>query len=363
MDPMTMAAIGGGAMNAGGSIAGAFMGAGGLNTGDLIMPTYDPMNDLGLSSSLFDALNQIGFGNIQNVPSPIQQLVNRINSLSIDEKTKRRALTALPKAIKKMPQGTKLSDVYRGGRLNTALKKMGLSQSDLMNTIRQDADFKERQKVLYDQLGPINTDTILNRARASASAAQLLGDAGRFATGADPTAIQSGLLNRINRGIDDQEQAYLLRSQYGGFNPAAGLEGIQRMREDSDLTALTQAVQMAAALTGGLSGGSQVSQSASGQMSNASLGALGIAANQAQAANALRQQASLNNSDSMANGISGAFGGIGNGLMSAGMFNAMSNMGKPAFNPTFSTQSGYSGYSTPGTPGSIGGTPMFRFQP
>lgn len=338
LDPATMAAISGG-ISAAGNVAGGFLGSlGGISQGDMIIPSFNAAGDIGLAGQQFDALNQIGFGNVAQVPGPLEQLVNRISGLSIDEKTKRRALGAL----REMADN---KSVRNPGRLTQALTRLGLNESDVNDILAQDAQFRQQRNSLAERLGVMNQDTVLNRAKAAAAASQLLGEAGQYATGGQPSNFQQSILNRLNRNIDDQEQAYLLRAQYGGFNPAFGIEQFQRARQDSELTALTQAVQAATALTGGLSGGLQAAQAGAGMSSGASMNALQIAAQQAQAANALAQQSSINKYDSLANGVAGGANALAGGFMSAGLL----SQPKPAAPATagVGTERGFSGFSTP----------------
>lgn len=208
------------------------------------------------------------------------------------------------------------------GRLSSALKGAGLNLSDLKSVLERQAQYKAQiERLRAAGLDKLNEDTILNRAHATAAANALLGDAGRFATGAAPTEFQTGLLDRINRNINEQEQQYLLRAQYGGFNPGTGIQGFQQMRQDSEITGLTQAVQAASALMSGLAGGTQGAQQAAQQSSQSSLGALGIAANQAMAANQLSQAGSFNRADSLANGLAGGANQIGQSMLLSSLFN------------------------------------------
>lgn len=332
LDPATMAAISGG-ISAAGNLAGGFLGAqGGLSPGEMIIPSFDVQGDPGLAAQQYDALNQLGFGNVNSVPGPLAQLVNRINGMSLDEKTKRRALVSLADIAAGRSES-------RPGRLTQVLSRLGMTREDVYSIVQQDAQFRDQQAKLAERLGVMNQDTVLNRARAASAASQLLGEAGQYATGGQPSNFQQSLLNRLNRNIDEQEQAYLLRAQYGGFNPAFGLERFQQARQDSELTALTQAVQAAAALTGGLNQGLQAAQTSAGLNSGASMNALQIAAQQAQAANALAQQTSINRADSLANGVAGAANALGGGFLSAGIL----SQPKPATQPIagVGTESGF----------------------
>lgn len=354
IDPVTGSLIASAASQGAGSILGGLFGAsGGLSTGDLVLPTYDTQSDPGLSAAQFDALSLLGFGNPLSVAGPLDSLVNRINGTTVDEKTKRRALRYVRSLQTAAAQGNDLStaDQFGRGRLNQVIARLGLTEQDVFDTLNQQREFDARQKVLADRLGPLNQDTILGRAQAAAAAGQLLGSAGNFATGGQPNDFTQSLLDRIDRNIADQREQLMLQAQFGGFNPSAGLEGIQRMTQDRELTALTQAVQAASALTQGLAQGNQLAQSAAGLNSGAALQSLGLAAQQSMAANHLAQQSSINRADSMANGIAGGFGAIGQGFglgavmandrAIAGMQNQPNSFGNtyigsgsPGYNPT-----------------------------
>lgn len=369
---MAWAGIIAGLLGAGGSVAGGALGAqGGGRASDAVSSYYNTSLDYASQASIYDALNQIGFGNVNNIPSPYQQLIGQLEGIPLDAKTRRRAISTLNNIRSDMslytdPEGRNLTpeqlDILRNGgrlpgrlndyptrkllnpsefdpyyaqhgnptqglgRLEQALGAAGLSLQDMQKTFSQQKQFDDQiERLRAAGLGQMNEESIINRARANAAANSLLGDAGRFATGADPTEFQTGLLDRINQNINEQEQQYLLRAQFGGFNPGQGMRDFQNMRQDSDITGLTQAVQAASALLGGLQGGAQVSQQAAQQSSGSALGALGIAANQAMAANQLGQNASINRADSYANGASGAANSLSQSLLLSSLFNQRSS--------------------------------------
>lgn len=404
---MAWPAVLSGLLSAGGQAAAGYLGSqGGTKPSDMVMPYYNPYLDYGLQSTNFDALNQLGFGNINNIPDPLQVLMGRISAAPVDNKTKRRAMTSLqyisqaPDLLND-PYGTnftrdevlnanKTGDipfgrvVLRGsegggtlglgdshfapgnspiseavanhlgitedtdpkalpvknvGRLVQSLSAAGISLDDLKGTLTQREDFKAQIKRLNDAgLGQLNESTILNRAQAAQSAAGLLGDAGRFVNGGAAGDFQTSLYDRLQRNIKDQETATLLQAQYGGYNPGEALRGIQNMKQDSQITALTQAIQAANALTAGLNGGNSQAQSAAGMMTSALSQNAGIAAQQAAAANTLAAKSSINRADSLANGVAGGANQLGNTLLSSYLMNG----NRPA----------WSGASYSGGPGS-----------
>lgn len=342
------AAIAGG-LGAAGQIAGGFLGAqGGLKAGDIIMPTFNTANSLGLQSSEYDALNLLGFGDIANIPSPLQQLIGQIEALPIDNKTKRRGLNG----IVTMMHGKPIDNV-RKIETKAVLKRLGMLPKDLPSLIQRNQEFESRMTQLKKQLSPLQDETILNRAQTAQAASQLLGDAGRFTQGAPASSYQTAIMDMLNRNINDQEEQLMLRAQFGGFNPAAGLEGIGRMRQDTEMTALQQAIAAATALTAGLNAGNTQAQQASGLTANATLNSMGIAAQQAQAANQLAQQSSINKWDSIANGVSGAsnmlgaagiLGMMGGGSSAPSTFGQMGGPGSTA-NQYATMNSQYGGWN------------------
>lgn len=321
-DPVTLSLLAGGLFSGGGSIAGGLLGQQSNSSANNILPTSDPQNNLALQSSLFDALNQIGFGDINTIPDPGARLTNQINALAIDEKTKRRGLTGLRQALNGRP-------ITRKQDLRAVLSRVGLSMKDLPSILEQNEQFNAQQAGLSDLAG-INSSTVLNRAKAAENAATLLNSASQFGTTGATSAAQRGFRDQIDRNLDDQEEQLLLQAQFGGFNPSAGLEGLQRLRGDADLTAMLQAIQSAGAITQALNLGLGANQTGAGQSIQADQGALSIAAQQANAANAIRSNIDQNNATSLANGVSGAFGAFGNALAGAGLVSALGGTGATA---------------------------------
>ena len=320
---------------AGGSIAGAELGQASSSQGDLTLASSDPRNNLELAASNFDAFNQLGFGDINNIPSPFQRLVDQINSLPLDEKTKRRGLIALqrfmdvgvrPDLIERKNFGdAKTFDKYLGA----VLSRVGMTFSDLDVLMERQDAFKEHIAGLQDLAG-INADTLRNRARAGQTSSQLIGEAADIASrGQGGEAFNKRLATirgQIDRSIDQSEERTLLQGQFGGFNPSAGLEGIANLRADSELRAfeqsLMQSLSFASGITGALNSGLNAAQNSATLSVGANQGALTTAANQANAANQLMANLAINNSDSRAAGYSGALGAIGQGITIASILNS-----------------------------------------
>jgi hypothetical protein len=357
-----MAAAGplvGGVFGAAGNIAGGLLGQ--VDDVDLRMANFDPVLNPALQGATTDALSMIGRGDIFSEPSPMDQLVGRIQGLPKTNKFKTQALTAIQEITSaggfddplgtKGPGGSGQTNLIRGSAaLNGLLAQLGITENEFRDTLERDKEFKAKQKRLSTELSGLNENSIRNRATTANTANQLLADAAGFATTGQPqTGLQSDLLNRVNRGIDDQEEQFLLKAGFGGFQPGAGLEGFGNQRTDAPLTAIEQALAAAAGLTSGLGGGLEFAQKAADQQINAGLGAASIASQQANAANQLRQQADLSNAEALANGVSGAassFGGglgtsIGGGLFGGGGTTTTSNpLGGGSLTPTIDAANG-----------------------
>ena len=397
---MAWGAILSGILGAAGQIGGGAMSAqGGIKPSEQVSASYNPYLDYGLQASQFDAMNQLGFGDINSIPDPYERLFGRIASAPLDAKTRRRAYEALQnirqdptlmndpyglgftrdevfaankngapfgRVVTRGPEGEGVwsgggvsgSPIFPGntpiakpilgafgvhgdtkptglpikniGRLKAALGAAGIGLNDLAEVVKQSDEFNAQIKRLKDAgIGGLNEKAILGRANAASTAAGMLGEAATYASGGVPSAFQNSILDRVNRDIKDQETKTLLQAQYGGYNPGEALMGIQRMKTDSNMTALSQAIAAANALTAGLAPGLNAAQSAAGMGSNAANNSLGIAAQQATAANSLSNASSINRADSLANGVAGGANQIGNTLLAQYLMNG--NRYAPAY--------------------------------
>jgi len=374
---MAGAAIGG-IIGAAGQIGAAELSKPSNSSANTIFPQFDPFLNSALAGSVTDALSLIGRGNIGSEPTPIEQLIGRINSLGINEKLKRRALDAIGRirdagafgiedaAFARNPreeqhsfgdiqrinsltrQGLTLQDAEErvlgtkktsrvpfSTELRGVLNRLGLTESDFSDLLQEDSDFRQRQETLRGELSGFNETTIRNRARAAAEASQLLGDAAGFAsTGQPQSQLQTDLLNRINRGINDQEERFLLQSNFGGFQPGGGLENFARAREDAPLTALEQSLAAAAGLTSGLGGGLEFAQQSAAQSGNLAQGAANIAAQQANAANQIRARNDLAGAENFASGIAAGASSLGSAISNYSLQRQLDQLNKPGFNST-----------------------------
>jgi hypothetical protein len=335
-------------MGAAANLAGAFLGQVPDNPGGRILPIYDPAFDRALQATQFDALGQIGFGDVSAIPGPAQQLIGRILALPIEDRLKRRAIVS----IQAMLRGKRPT---RGDALGETLTQVGLEKKDVRKVVEKQAEFEEQMQRLSGLRG-INTDTVMQRALSMNQAAQLLGAAGNFAVGGEPTDLQRQIRDSLSRNLDEQEEQMMLRAQYGGYNPSAGLESITDQRLELDLRAIEKSLAVASGLSGSLGMGLSAARGAGQDSSTANLNALGIAAQQAQAANSIRNANAQFNADSLANGVAGAIAAIGkssyNGLnrggstVSTGSTPASYDWGPGSTNQQYATQSAnYGGWS------------------
>lgn len=304
------------------NLVGGFLGQAPQSPGSQIIPYTDPRFDPALQAAQFDALNQIGFGNINNIPSPVDQLINRIHALPMEDRYKRRAIRGINEYLAGKP-------IARGHALKMILPHLGLTKSDLKGIKSQQEQYESQIEKLSG-LGGMNTDTILNRANVANQASKLLASAGSFATGGAPSELQTLIRNSLSRNLDDQEKELLLKAQFSGINPGAALKDITDQRTDLDLKAIEQSLFAASGLTSGLNAGLTGSLNAGNSSAGATANALGIASQQAQAANALRQQIEQNNTDALANGVSGAIAALGKGASNYSVYKGLFGSGSSA---------------------------------
>lgn len=374
------AAIGpiiGGLLGAGGNIAGGLLG--GASGGQGKTSYYNPYLDYALQASQFDALNGIGFGNINNVPDPWQQLIGKLQSTAMDDKTRRRAMAALNN-VRQDP--TLLSDPYgtnftqeqvleaqrtgqvpfgrtvqfipndirtlvdqRGGvppnglpilnvgRLSTALQAAGLSLDDLNGVLQQEADQKaQRERFKAAGLDKLNEQTIINRARANATANDLIGGAAAFAGGGPLNETGNALLARDNRQLHDLEQQLGLASNFGGMNWGQAVKQLTNAHLDQQLRLIEQQLGMSTSIQAALNPGQTAASQSAAASSSTSMNAAQIAAAQAQAANQLRAQQAQNASGSLANGIGNAFAGLGQTISNQSLLNQLNKNYTSGFN-------------------------------
>lgn len=343
-------------IGAAGNIAGPLIGnSQQLKSSDMRLPTFSPAMDPYLAASAFDSAGYIGFADANMIPDPFEDMANRISMSSMDEKNKRRALIELaefkedirrrwddqldkpPKdvferaqhgdrdAIKEVEKyekarGEVLSKPrfsYGGKPLREAMGRLGVTFDDLtlkFEDIQRRRD--EVQRLRDAGFDGLQSDIITNRARAKADISDIA--AGALRGGGSPIfdAYRDRLFFQRERDLEEARTAAELRGRFGGYNPSASLENLDslqsRLTGDVDFDATIQALGLAGAVNQLMLSGTASAQGQAGISSSANTNALSIAANQANAANALLSQSGMYRGDSLANGIATAANSIGN---------------------------------------------------
>lgn len=326
LDPMTMALVGGGSLlGAGGQLAGGLLSGGGMKARDMVIPTYDPALNLAAQASSLNTMSGLGFGNIGSIPDPLEQLIGRIQSAQIDEKTKRRAIAGLSSIRQQVESGVGIDEAIAGarnsGRITQTLGRLGMSTADIPGVFDDRARFnKQMESLRAAGLDDINTDTILNRYRAANTASQLIGAASDMASTGEPQdELGRQLLARDQRAMNDLQTQLGLRANFGGINPAVFGKTFADAQMDQNLRVLEQALGISGAIQTALS----PYTAAAGQDVDRSMNAAQIAAQQAQAANQLRAQMAQNQAQSTGAGIAGALGSLGSGLSNLGLLSSL----------------------------------------
>lgn len=366
---MAWGAIIGGLLGAGGQVAGGLLGQGTGGQGKTA--NYNPNLDLALQAALFSGLDPLGFGDINTVPGPIQQLVGDLQSTGAVQKTRNRALAALDRIRRNpelvsdpfgeaftvqqirgflddpstIPEGRSLptqsnlamrnrdkiaQDIFDKGRslpiegakyLKKLLKNQGMSIEDLQGIFEQEARFQEQLQKLNDAgLGGIQTDTIINRANAARTASELLGGAADFArTGQPGNPLSQTLFARDERQLADLQDRLGVLANFGGINPAQLFESLSDAKLDQNLRLIEQQLGMSNALQASLSPATAAASSIASQGTNASFNAAQIAAQQAAAAAGLRANQASGSSSSLASGVGAGSSSLGSMFSNLGL--------------------------------------------
>ena len=311
------AILGGSALAAGGSLGAGFAGRPQDNPGNRVAASLIPGSDFATQLAVYDAARQLGLGdpNILRSARPSLEVFNAVQSLPIDEKSKRRALLGIEQAM-----NGQQPDYYESTR--DVLARAGYSINDL-------ADYAERDRQFNEMIDSIDTDldrqTFDNRQQATANLAELanLFSSGGFRGSDVFDTIRNQMVAENERDLDNLETRTQLQAQFGGYNPGARLQGIDQERGllggRSTLQALEQSLLVAAGAQNLLTPGTQAIQGAAQLSNNERIGALGIAAQQANAANSLATQRSIEGATSLANGIGGAAQILGNTVGNLGV--------------------------------------------
>ena len=309
-------------VGAGGQVAGGIAGQPSNSSADQTFTQFDPFGLPNFVTTQNDAARLLGGPGLQT-PTEYQNLISRIMALPLDNKRKRRGLSQIIKIKEALDSGNDFTGPggfsFIDKNLGSVLGRLGLDQAGLVNLIQTSNMTESRNKLAQENLRQANFRTQRDRADAAQGASALLGDAGRYVQGGEAGAFQTGVLDRINRNIDEQEDALLLRSSFGGFQPGEGLRGLGLQRTDAPQTALEQALAASAGLTQGLGGGLTLAQNTANSGNAALQGAAGLTAQQAMAANQIRASNEQASASSLASGIGAGSAAAGTGLSNFGL--------------------------------------------
>lgn len=320
----------------GGQLAGGLTTAGlGPKARDMVLPVYDPALDPLTSGANFNIMSGLGFGNINTMPSTVQQLIGRMQGASIDEKTKRRAersISDIEKVYQRLSsrpgganrQGTPFEEAFNRakntGRLEQSMTRLGISKEDLERQFADNLNYKADMQKLRDAgLDRVNMDTVMSRYNAANDASQLIGQASRFGQTGEAGGIIGSLLDRDNRQLGTMRDRAEMLYNFGVQPPGAMFEQVSDATLDQNLRVLEQALGISGGIQAALGG---YTTAAAGQQAG-SLNSANIAANQAQAANSLRAQMQQSKADSIGNAIGSASSSLGSGISNMGMMASM----------------------------------------
>jgi hypothetical protein len=342
---------------------------------------YAPALDYALQATQFAGLDPLGFGNINTIPGPYQQLIAQLRSSPMADKTRARVINALtgirsdPSLLldpggqnfsqeqlagflrdpSTIPEGRRLAKnnmwddwkrtgkwgasvlntlenpipIKNLGRLEKVLREQGITFDDLKGILEQDDAFKsDMQKLKDNGLDRIRTDTILNRANAAGTAAELLGGAADFArTGQPGNPLSKDLFARDERQLEDLKSRLGLMANFGGLNPATMFENLTDAKLDQNIRLIEQQLGMSNAIQAALNPATAAAAGIANSGSQASMNSAQIAAQQAQAAAALRSQAQMTSSSALANGIAGGLGSLGSAIGNYAYLSQLGNTG------------------------------------
>lgn len=392
---MAFGAILGGLLGAGGQVAGGLLG--GASGGQGRTVNYNPALDYALQATQYAGLDPLGFGNLANIPGPYQQAIARLQGTPMHDKTREAAIKAMavlrnnPEYLSdpggnnfsaeqiqqflrdpsSIPAGRTMSadfsdglieKIMKGGgsglgavelankigspfpviglpSLKKSLRAQGLGVQDLQAVLEQEAKFAEQMQVLKDAgLDGLNTDSIINRANAAATANSLLGGAASFAqTGQPGNQMSQDLLNRDEQQLKNLRERLGLMANFGGINPSSLFDSLTDAKLDQNIRLVEQQLGMSNALQASLNPATAAAANIAGQGSQTSMNSAQIAAQQAQAAASLRTQQVANSSSSFANGLAGGLGSLGSAISNQSY---LSQMPKSPYSAGYTTNIG-----------------------
>lgn len=403
-------------LGAAGQIGGGLVSANGTpKPSDMVSSYYNPQMDYALQAAQFDALNQIGWGNLGNIPDPFQQIAGQLQNVPLDAKTRRRAMVALQnikqdptlledpyglqftrdqvfeanktgnvpfgRVVTRGPEGagiwnTKamggaggagkagaIGGIFGGplegiggavlggfgkdlanspffpgntpiakqvfklfgvkgdteptglpiqniGRLQQALGAAGLNLNDLAKKMQDQKDFEAKiARLKAAGLPQLAEQMVIDRAKTGATAAGLAAAGADYAsTGTSQNPLFQQLQAQDQRNLDRFATRAGLQANFGGISQAAAQKQISDAELDQNLRVLQNALATSGLLQATLAPGSAAAQGAS---NSGQFNAAQIAAQQAMAANSLRQAGGINRADSIGNAIGAATSTLG----------------------------------------------------
>lgn len=338
----------GGLLGAAGSIGGALLADQTPSSGDNTFITGDPLQNPLLAGLGFDAATGLGFADASALSSPVEDIANRIEGLGIKEKTKRRALAALPTVISAIRDNPDISiydaifnptannraqipgagpyDFYNA--FTNVLARVGLGDAEIRNLAQRQSQFLEQQQTIADSgLSGLQLDTIFERANMARQLQGLQSAATDYALTGVPSAFQQEFADRRTRAIDAAEEQAFLRAANTGQRPGTLERDFADLRAGNDLAALGDLIQTTNALQGLFSGQRAPAERTLGLSVPAQQNALNSAASQAQAANAILAQGRAAEGAALGSAVAQGVGGIGSAISNYGNLQLLGQLG------------------------------------
>ena len=208
------------------------------------------------------------------------------------------------------------------------MNRLGYDRQALQDLGRREAIFNEQRQGLLDQgFGGIQTDIVLDRARMAQQMGQLGIQASDYAVGGAVTPLQQNFIDRRNRAIDRDEETALLRAANLGLRPGTIERDFADLRANTEMAAFADTIQAAAGLQQLFSGQRAPAERTTELGVSASQNALNTAANQANAANQIMAQGAQAEGAALSTGIAQGLGQFGSSLTNLANLGILNEMG------------------------------------
>lgn len=345
MEPTT-AILAGSLLGAGGNIAGGLLADSTVPASNQTFVSNNPFSNPLLAALGFDAATGLGFADASSLASPLQDISNQIQQLPISEKSKRRALAGLPRALAAISDDPSISlrDAVSGvlganesavhKSLVNVLARVGLGDREIRDLAVRQSRFRDQQQQLSDSgLSGLQLDTILERAEMARQLQRLQSSAAEYAVSGRPSGLQQQFADRRTRALDAAEEQAFLRAANTGQRPGTLERDFADLRAGNDLAALSDLIQTTGALQQVFSGQRAPAESTTRIGLQAQSNALNTAASQAQAANNMLAQGQAAQGAALGSGIAAGIGGIGSAIGNIGqlgLLNQYGALGSPA---------------------------------